>query len=195
MAESACIRLAAPSGHVELGGSAYSGVTHPSPMSSSRTVDGLLAYLTYTSGSTGSPKGVLVRRRGVRNVLHSFEAMLRPDAGRLGDSFVSSDDDLLISVTTYCFDISALEIFWPLCFGFRLRLASSSTSRSGHQLSSLLGTTGVWPNNRGRQGRGPGRKGDKFLPRMTTKSQTYLCTCISVFPGLSRHLPSPTFLL
>ncbi|CAK0861766.1 unnamed protein product [Prorocentrum cordatum] len=35
-------------------------------------------------------------------------------------------------------DISALEIFWPLCFGFRLCLASAATARSGPALAELL---------------------------------------------------------
>ena len=36
------------------------------------------------------------------------------------------------------FDISVLEIFWPLCFGFSLFLASANTARNGAKLAGLL---------------------------------------------------------
>eukprot|EP00439_Symbiodinium_sp_Y106_P069509 s1977_g11.t5 len=89
------------------------------------------AYLMYTSGSTGTPKGVLVPRRGVLNVLHAFDAMIRkPDSKCVGR--------MLLAPTTYCFDISVLEIFWPLCFGFSVFVVSASTARNGMKLSQLI---------------------------------------------------------
>ncbi|CAK0905838.1 unnamed protein product, partial [Prorocentrum cordatum] len=95
------------------------------------------AYLMYTSGSTGVPKGVVVPRRGVLNVLHAFNDAVRggapPPAGRDGQPL-----EILLAVTTYCFDISVLEIFWPLCFGFTLFLAGAGTSRSGPRLLALV---------------------------------------------------------
>eukprot|EP00435_Cladocopium_sp_Y103_P039227 s559_g10.t1 len=90
------------------------------------------AYLMYTSGSTGTPKGVIVPQRGVLNVLHSFHSMI--GWGGL---------QKLLATTTYCFDISVLEIFWPLCFGFSLFLASANTSRNGAKLAGLLESQGV----------------------------------------------------
>eukprot|EP00435_Cladocopium_sp_Y103_P048430 s418_g14.t1 len=89
-----------------------------------------LAYLIYTSGSTGTPKGVLVSQHSVCNVLHAFESSLRKAN--------ASCDDIFVSVTTFCFDISVLEMFWPLCFGFRLYLCSSAVTRSGALLKQTL---------------------------------------------------------
>ncbi|CAL1135747.1 unnamed protein product [Cladocopium goreaui] len=89
-----------------------------------------LAYLIYTSGSTGTPKGVLVSQSSVCNVLHAFENSLRKAK--------ASCDDIFVSVTTFCFDISVLEMFWPLCFGFRLYLCSSAVTRSGALLKQTL---------------------------------------------------------
>ncbi|CAJ1385244.1 unnamed protein product [Effrenium voratum] len=99
------------------------------------------AYLMYTSGSTGTPKGVLVARRGVLNVLHAFNDMIRPgrDTGDAGDGVGGQ----LLATTTYCFDISVLEIFWPLCFGFSLFLVSASTARNGGKLARLVGSQGA----------------------------------------------------
>ncbi|CAJ1399322.1 unnamed protein product [Effrenium voratum] len=88
-----------------------------------------LAYLIYTSGSTGQPKGVLVSQAAVCNVLHAFNGALRPE---------EDPSDVLVSVTTFCFDISVLEMFWPLCFGFRLVLCSLAVARSGGLLRSAL---------------------------------------------------------
>ena len=77
-------------------------------------------------------------------MLHAFDAMVREAGGR---------PDTLLATTTYCaweqtaskwhvpgFDISVLEIFWPLCFGFRLFLSSMLTARHGARLAQLLET-------------------------------------------------------
>ncbi|CAK9065083.1 unnamed protein product [Durusdinium trenchii] len=91
--------------------------------------------MRYTSGSTGTPKGVLVPRRGVLNVLHSFDAMVRGSSERGARK--------ILATTTYCFDISVLEIFWPLCFGFSLFLVSANTARNGPRLARLLESQGA----------------------------------------------------
>ncbi|HEX7312899.1 MAG TPA: amino acid adenylation domain-containing protein [Pyrinomonadaceae bacterium] len=65
-----------------------------------------LAYVIYTSGSTGKPKGVMISHRALCNFLHSMAAE---------PGFTSSDR--LLAVTTYGFDIAALELFLPLVQG------------------------------------------------------------------------------
>ncbi len=65
-----------------------------------------VAYAIYTSGSTGQPKGVLVRHAGVSNVFHGV-------AERLG----RHESSVWLAVTSLAFDIAALELLWPLCFG------------------------------------------------------------------------------
>jgi acyl-CoA synthetase (AMP-forming)/AMP-acid ligase II len=59
-----------------------------------------LAYVLYTSGSTGKPKGVMVEHRGVVSLLAYFKKQLRMGPG-----------DTVLGLTTFCFDISVLEIF------------------------------------------------------------------------------------
>jgi amino acid adenylation domain-containing protein/natural product biosynthesis luciferase-like monooxygenase protein len=65
------------------------------------------AYLLYTSGSTGNPKGVLVSHKALASL---FEAMTQ----RLG----SGEGAVWLSLTSAGFDISLLELLYPLvCAG------------------------------------------------------------------------------
>ena len=71
-----------------------------------------LAYVIYTSGSTGRPKGVMIEHRNVCNFLNGMDAKLAPNGTWL-------------AVTSICFDISVLELFWTLTRGFHVVLAGS----------------------------------------------------------------------
>ncbi len=64
------------------------------------------AYIMYTSGSTGKPKGVVVPHGAVVNFLLSMQQ--QPGIVR---------GSKLLSVTTYAFDISILELWLPLLCG------------------------------------------------------------------------------
>lgn len=67
-----------------------------------------LAYVCYTSGSTGAPKGVGVTHRGVHRIA------VRQDWLRL------TPRDVVLQVSSVSFDASTLEIFGALCAGARL---------------------------------------------------------------------------
>jgi amino acid adenylation domain-containing protein len=70
-----------------------------------------LAYVMYTSGSTGQPKGVMVRHR---NVINLFTAM---------DQHLTLEmPGVWLAVTSISFDISVLELLWTLARGFRVIL-------------------------------------------------------------------------
>jgi arthrofactin-type cyclic lipopeptide synthetase C len=73
---------------------------------------GHLAYVIYTSGSTGSPKGVMNEHRGICNRLVWMQC-----AYRLGF------DDAVLQKTSFGFDVSVWEFFWPLLAGARLVVA------------------------------------------------------------------------
>lgn len=70
-----------------------------------------LAYIIYTSGSTGRPKGVMVEHG---NVVHFLTAM--------DDILGLQEPSTWLAVTSISFDISVLELFWPLTRGFHLLL-------------------------------------------------------------------------
>ncbi len=85
------------------------------------------AYLLYTSGSTGQPKGVEIEHLALTNFLLSMQR----------EPGLESRDTLL-GVTTLSFDIAGLEIYLPLITGARLVLASREQAGDAHQLSALL---------------------------------------------------------
>jgi natural product biosynthesis luciferase-like monooxygenase protein/amino acid adenylation domain-containing protein/thioester reductase-like protein len=79
---------------------------------------GNLAYVIYTSGSTGVPKGVMVSHK---NVAAFFTGIDR------GIGYMQHD--AMLAVTSISFDISVLELFWPLTHGNKVILISEQGSR------------------------------------------------------------------
>ncbi|WP_299258193.1 non-ribosomal peptide synthetase [uncultured Aquimarina sp.] len=70
-----------------------------------------LAYVIYTSGSTGAPKGVMITHKNASSMLHWSMREFR-----------DTDFDILYAVTSYCFDLSVYEFFYPLSIGKPIRL-------------------------------------------------------------------------
>ncbi|MCF5424599.1 amino acid adenylation domain-containing protein, partial [Pseudomonas syringae] len=71
-----------------------------------------LAYVLYTSGTTGLPKGAMVTHRGLSNLLLWCQQF----CGECGS---------MLHKIPFGFDASAWEIFWPLLTGGRLVIARS----------------------------------------------------------------------
>jgi amino acid adenylation domain-containing protein len=90
------------------------------------------AYVLYTSGSTGQPKGVTVLHRGLTN----FLCAMRSELG-------IGSDDVLLSVTTISFDIAALELYLPLLVGARVVIASRECLTDGRRLTGILEESGA----------------------------------------------------
>ena len=86
-----------------------------------------LAYVLYTSGSTGQPKGVRILQRNLVNFLTS----MRREPG-------ISQDDVLCAVTTLSFDIAALELYLPLMVGARLVIATEEEQADPATLARLI---------------------------------------------------------
>jgi amino acid adenylation domain-containing protein len=86
-----------------------------------------LAYVIYTSGSTGKPKGVQIPHIALSNFLFAMK-----------QSPGITKEDTLLAVTTYSFDIAALELFLPIIVGGRLVITSREVALDGTQLSATL---------------------------------------------------------
>lgn len=113
-----------------------------------------LAYVIYTSGSTGRPKGVELTHGNLANVVRHF-------AAELG----LTDRDRVLWLTTFAFDISALELLMPLTCGATLVVAPDRARQSGSDLSRVLhdgkvtiaqGTPTTWRQLSGPHGRPAG---------------------------------------
>ncbi|WUQ25867.1 amino acid adenylation domain-containing protein [Streptomyces sp. NBC_00239] len=91
-----------------------------------------LAYLMYTSGSTGAPKGVAVTHGNLANLLHS---VIREPG--------MSEDDVLLAVTSIGFDICMLELFAPLAAGGQVVIAPREAVLDVDALAALPADCGA----------------------------------------------------
>ncbi|WP_179379314.1 non-ribosomal peptide synthetase/type I polyketide synthase [Jannaschia marina] len=85
------------------------------------------AYVIFTSGTTGTPKGVEVPHDALATLLLSMAE--RPGFGA---------GDTMLAVTTVAFDIAALELFLPLVTGGTLVLAREEDVRETFPIVSRL---------------------------------------------------------
>ncbi|HEU0077014.1 MAG TPA: amino acid adenylation domain-containing protein, partial [Longimicrobiaceae bacterium] len=88
---------------------------------------GHLAYVLYTSGSTGRPKGVMLEHGSVVNRLAWMQRTYRLDG-----------HDAMLQKTTYSFDVSVWELFWPLFVGARVVLARPEGQRDPAYLAETI---------------------------------------------------------
>lgn len=86
-----------------------------------------LAYVLFTSGSTGGPKGVMNTHRGICNRIHWMQA-----AYQLGP------DDRVLQKTPHTFDVSVWEFFWPLTSGGALVLARPGGQRDPRYIAEII---------------------------------------------------------
>ncbi|KEK23981.1 amino acid adenylation domain-containing protein [Bacillus gaemokensis] len=85
------------------------------------------AYTIYTSGSTGKPKGVVVPMQSLSNFLLAMQ-----------DQFSLHANDRLLAVTTFAFDISALEIYLPLISGASVQVAQKEVVQDSSALTEII---------------------------------------------------------
>jgi amino acid adenylation domain-containing protein len=107
---------------------AAAGSANPDLPQSSRT----LAYVLYTSGSTGWPKGVMIEHR---SVLHHLWGM------NLQYQFGTSD--CFFQCHAYTFDVSVWEFFLPLVTGGRVAMVQPDGHQDPSQIVKAMASAGV----------------------------------------------------
>ncbi|HEU4729742.1 MAG TPA: amino acid adenylation domain-containing protein, partial [Kofleriaceae bacterium] len=90
------------------------------------------AYVLYTSGSTGVPKGIVVEHRAACN---HMRWMLR--------TWPIAPTDVILQRTPISFDASVWELFVPLMAGARLHLVTDDDARDPRALIRLIARAGV----------------------------------------------------
>ncbi|MGJ8524971.1 Enterobactin synthase component F [Halomonadaceae bacterium LMG 33818] len=92
-----------------------------------RLLEKALAYVLFTSGSTGEPKGVMIEHGAIVNRLLWMQ-----------DTFPIGAGDRVLQKTPYGFDVSVWEFFWPLISGATLVMAAPDIHRDPNQLANLI---------------------------------------------------------
>ncbi|MFE3542396.1 amino acid adenylation domain-containing protein [Nocardia sp. NPDC059177] len=91
-----------------------------------------LAYVLFTSGSTGEPKGVEVSHRAAANTIDAIDTR-----------FGVGEQDRFIGLSALGFDLSVYDIFAPLARGGALVCVDSETERDAQAWAELIAETGV----------------------------------------------------
>ncbi len=91
-----------------------------------------LAYVMYTSGSTGQPKGVMIEHRAICNQIR-----WRQSAFPLGPG------DAVLQTTSLSFDPSVWEIFGPLLAGAAVVIPGGSGAADGEAVGRMIRKHGV----------------------------------------------------
>jgi amino acid adenylation domain-containing protein/non-ribosomal peptide synthase protein (TIGR01720 family) len=87
-----------------------------------------LAYVIYTSGSTGRPKGAMNTHEAIVNRLRWMQEEMR-----------LRGEDRVLQKTSFSFDVSVWEIFWPLMTGAVVVLAEAGGQADAGYLREVIG--------------------------------------------------------
>ena len=85
------------------------------------------AYIVYTSGSTGNPKGVVIEHHSLVNQILWYK-----------ERFELRDDDVAVEYNSFSFDTSVSEVYCIICNGVTLHILSDSVRTDFALLTSYL---------------------------------------------------------
>lgn len=113
---------------------ATGGPDAPAPLPPAKVTLDTPAYVCYTSGSTGEPKGVVVPHRAISRLVHDQTWMQ------------VRDDDVFLQFTRVGFDVSTFEIWMPLVRGCRLAIAPPGPADLSELVETIraAGVTVLW---------------------------------------------------
>lgn len=86
-----------------------------------------LAYILYTSGSTGIPKGVMLTHRNAASYVDWCTEVFKP-----------SEDDRFSSHAPFHFDLSILDIYVPIKHGARVDLIPDELGKVPRELANFI---------------------------------------------------------
>jgi amino acid adenylation domain-containing protein len=106
-----------------------------SPLAECTTPEGL-AYVIFTSGTTGRPKGVMVEHRSVANLLGALRRTIY-------DHFASSGRPLVVGLNAPLVFDAAVKQWIQLLSGHTLRLVPEEVRPDGEAFAALVRATGI----------------------------------------------------
>ncbi|HEX3029962.1 MAG TPA: amino acid adenylation domain-containing protein [Clostridia bacterium] len=86
-----------------------------------------LAYVIYTSGSTGLPKGVMIEHHSAVNLI-----------SWVNKRYDVNEKDVLLFVTSVCFDLSVYDVLGTLASGAKIVIADKARIQDAKELKSLM---------------------------------------------------------
>lgn len=108
------------------------GMCHEVPPLASHAAPGDLAYLLFTSGTTGRPKGIPIVHDGLHNLIVATQARHALTA-----------DDRVLYWTSPTFDAAMLDTLWPLASGAAVVPWPQTLARTPRQALEWIDTRGI----------------------------------------------------